>query len=471
MAFASYTNGAVRNRSPFNGFRPPYKTAYKITFPNITGRDAPGKTGSAAKPALVSALGIAVSGYGGATKVTRFALWSSTGTSGSFTSLFTLPTSDTPSLTVRSLPTPRTVFSSTQYWLGFTNTNSNQWTFAVDNTFSPAIKEDNTNSGDTSNFIDNGATGLSDGSLIFRVDYDVLPTAPNSPSVSASGTTTTFTWSAVTSDGGQPVTGYRIQRSTDNINFSTIVANTGTTATTYTDSNLTSGFTYYYKVAAINAVAVAAGTDYSGPYSATVSAEVASEPGNAQSLLTVTVANPEPVPVIFSDFGAGIRFTSIDVSYGSEFLYNRIEASTQDTLAEVQVSEAPASKQLYGTRSYSVSGLLNSTDAGAFDIAKDLLTYYYEPQLRVESITVDLSNLTIEERLSVLNLEIDSYISISFTPNGIGDPKIAAGLITGISHRITITSHEIEFRLRNERTLFILDSDINGILDVNILGP
>jgi hypothetical protein len=137
----------------------------------------------------------------------------------------------------------------------------------------------------------------------------------------------------------------------------------------------------------------------------------------------------------------------------------------------VQVSEAPASKQLYGTRSYSVTGLLNSTDAGAFDIAKDLLTYYYEPQLRVESITVDLSNLTIEETLSVLNLEIDSYISISFTPNGIGDPKIASGLITGISHRITITSHEIEFRLRNERTLFILDSDTNGILDVNILGP
>jgi hypothetical protein len=369
------------------------------------------------------------------------------------------------------LPTPRTVFSSTQYWLGFTNTNTNQWTYAVDTNFSPAIKEDNTNSGDTSNFVDNGSTGLSDGSLVFRVDYDVLPTAPNSPSVSASGTTTTFTWSAVTSDGGQAVTGYRIQRSTDNINFTTIVADTGTTATTFTDSNLTSGFTCYYKVAAINAVAVAAGTDYSGPYSATVSAEVASEPGNAQSLLTVTVANPEPVPVIFSDFGAGIRFTSIDVSYGSEFLYNRIEASTQDTLAEVQVSEAPASKQLYGTRSYSVSGLLNSTDAGAFDIAKDLLTYYYEPQLRVESITVDLSNLTIEERLSVLNLEIDSYISISFTPNGIGDPKIASGLITGISHRITITSHEIEFRLRNERSLFILDSDTNGILDVNILGP
>jgi hypothetical protein len=471
MSFASYTNGAINRVDPFNGFRPPYKTAYKITFPNISDRDAPGKTGAAAKPALVTELGIAVAGYDGATKQTRFALWSSTGTSGSFTDLFTLPTNNTPPLTVRSLTTPRTVFSSTKYWLGFTNTNSNQWTWAVDTNFTAGIKADNTNSGATSNFIDDGNTGAANGSLVFRVDYDVLPTAPTSPSVSASGTTATFTWSAVSSDGGQAVTGYRIQRSTDNINFTTIVENTGTTSTSYTDANLTSGFTYYYKVAAINAVAVAAGSDYSGPYSTTVNVAVASTAGNAQSLLTVTVANPEPEPVIFTDFGTGIRFTSIDVSYGSEYLYNQIEASTQDSFAEVQIAEAPRSKELYGARAYSITGLLNSADAGALDVAKDLLTYYYEPELRVQSITVDLSNLTIEERLAVLGLEIDSYISISFTPNGVGDPKIATGLVTGIGHRITITSHEIELRLRTERTLFILNSDSKGILDQDILGP
>ena len=472
MAFASYTNGAIRRGSPFNGFRPPYKTAQQITFPNIADRDAPGKTGAAAKPALVSALGIAVSGYDGATKTARFALWSSTGTSGSFTDLFTLPTTNTPALTVRTLPTSRTVFSSTKYWLGWTNPNTNQWTWAVDTNFASSIREDNTNSGATSNFKNDDTPGVpTQGSLVFRVDYDVLPTAPTSPTVSASGTTATFTWSAVSSDGGQAVTGYRIQRSTDNINFTTIVENTGTTSTSYTDANLTSGFTYYYKVAAINAVAVAAGADYSGPYSETVSAEVASEPGNAQSLLTVTVANPEPEPVIFTDFGTGIRFTNIDVSYGSEYLYNQIEASTQDSFAEVQVSEAPQSKQLYGARAYSITGLLNSTDAGALEVARDLLTYYYEPELRVQSITVDLSNLSIQERLEVLNLEIDSYISISFTPNGIGDPKIATGLVTGISHRITITSHEIELRLRTQRTLFVLNSDSRGILDQDVLGP
>jgi hypothetical protein len=89
----------------------------------------------------------------------------------------------------------------------------------------------------------------------------------------------------------------------------------------------------------------------------------------------------------------------------------------------------------------------------------------------VQSITVDLANLTIEEKLQVLALEIDSYISVSFTPNGIGDPKITSGLVTGIAHSITLTSHQVELRLRNERTLFTIDSDSKGILNVNILGP
>jgi hypothetical protein len=134
-------------------------------------------------------------------------------------------------------------------------------------------------------------------------------------------------------------------------------------------------------------------------------------------------------------------------------------------------TDAPQSKALYGVRSYSITNLLNSTDLGAFEVAKDYLTYYYQPELRVQSITVDLSNLTIEQKLAVLGLEIDSFITVSFTPNGVGDPKVASGLVTGIAHRITLTSHEVELRLRNERNLFTLNSDSKGILNVNTLGP
>jgi hypothetical protein len=105
------------------------------------------------------------------------------------------------------------------------------------------------------NFTDNGnvrvdGITLSNGSLVFAVAYDVLPTAPLTPSASVLGTTITFTWTAPADNGGKTVSGYRIQRSTDNVVFTTLVANTGTTSTTYTDPNLPTGFTYSLKATA-----------------------------------------------------------------------------------------------------------------------------------------------------------------------------------------------------------------------------
>jgi hypothetical protein len=443
-------------------------------MPDISGRDAPGKTGAAAKPALVSQLNLEITAYNSSNATIQFAMWASSGTGGVYSDAFTLPNSQTPYLVGRSLS--RSVFANTGYWVGFAIQTTKQITYSVDTAFGASIRMDTNAAG--GNFTDNGVvivggTYLSNGSLVFQVVYDTLPIAPGTPTASSTGTSATITWTAPADNGGKAVTSYRIQRSTDNINFSTIVASTGTTDLTYTNTGLTPGTKYYYRVAAINAVAVAAGSDYSGPYSASVEITPAfpASPGNAPSLLTVTVANPEPTPVEFTDAGTGIRFTKIDVSYGSEFLYNEVEGTTQDAFAELQIASAPGSKRLYGVRSYSITNLLNSTDQGALEVAVDYLTYYYEPELRVDSITVDLSNLSIEQKLQVLGLELDDYIRVSFTPNGVGDPKITAGLITGISHRITITSHEIELRLRNERNMFILDSDSKGILNQNILGP
>jgi hypothetical protein len=460
------------------------KVAEPITFPNIDGRDAPGKSGSAAKPALVSALAFFLQGDEPG-RIVRFALWNSTGTSGFESSNYTIPTGTSLSGVSLSI-TPRPVFSGVSYFSGLWAVNPQVFPPRPGQTQSELGFRFGMRSGSLTARFDTVA-GSTDpnfvsqfspygiGGLSTQLTYDILPAQPTSPATSVGGpedTDITLTWGVVSDDGGQAVSGYRIQRSTDNVNFTTIVANSNSVTRSYTDTNLTPGTTYFYRVAAINAVAIAHGSDYSGPYSPSTSRLVpGAAANNAPSLLTATVTNPEPDPVLFSDFGLGIRFTKIDVQYGSEYLYNEIEATTQDSFAETQIAEAPQSKQLYGVRAYAISNLLNSTDLGAFEVAKDYLTYYYQPELRVQSITVDLSNLTLEEKLQVLNLEIDSYISISFTPNSIGDPKIASGLVTGISHRITITSHEVELRLRTERNLFTLDSDSKGILNVNILGP
>jgi hypothetical protein len=455
-----------------------HKVAELVTFPNIDGRDAPGKTGSAAKAALVSEVGLFLAPYNTPPNpVVRLGMWTSTGTN--FTSSSNLTLSTPGDLLRQATITPRPVFSGTQYWVGFAIINP---VFVPPADFGVAWgltsgadtgRRDTTPFATSNNFLAQFSAGGSP--LAYRLYYDVLPTAPLGLAGVVSGPSDnniTLTWDAVNSDGGQAVTGYRIQQSQDNITWTTIAANTGTATRSFTTSELTPGIRYYFRVAAINAVAIAHGEDYSGPYS--VSDDVlipGASPGNALSFLTATVANPDPEPLAFSDFGPGIRFTKIDVQYGSEFLYTEITAITQDDDAVLQTTDAPQSKALYGVRSYSITNLLNSNDLGAFEVAKDYLTYYYQPELRVQSITVDLSNLTIEQKLAVLGLEIDSFITVSFTPNGVGDPKVASGLVTGIAHRITLTSHEVELRLRNERNLFTLNSESKGILDVNILGP
>jgi hypothetical protein len=473
MSFATTSNGVPGLRFA-GGFV--HKVAELVTFPNIDGRDAPGKTGAAAKPALVSDVGIYL--FSGTSATVRIGMWSSTGTNFVSSSTYTLP-DDTTTLRKLSIGS-RAVLSGTQYWVGAAVINpvvqpdgNTGFGWGIISNPTATGRADTTTFATSPRFRNQSAAGS--GALAYVLDYDVLPTQPLGLEGVISGPNdqnVSLTWDAVSSDGGKAVNGYRIQQSQDNITWTTIATDTGTTTRSFTTSELTPGVRYYFRVAAINDVAIAHGTDYSGPYSASTEILIpGAVAGNAQSFLTATVTNPEPLPLIFSDFGPGIRFTDIQVQYGAEYLYTQVEAKTQDSFAEPQVIEALQSKELYGVRTYSITNLLNSDDSGAFEVAKDYLTYYYQPELRVQSITVDLSNLSLEQKLEVLDLEIDDYISVSFTPNGIGDPKIASGLVTGIAHRITLNSHEVELRLRNERNLFILDSVSKGILNVNRLGP
>src|SRR5207244_7171087 len=80
-----------------------------------------------------------------------------------------------------------------------------------------------------------------------------LAVAPSSPTgltaTAAFSSQINLSWSAPADNGGSAITGYKIERSTDGgTTWSTLVANTGITGTTYSDTGLTPTTTYAYRV-------------------------------------------------------------------------------------------------------------------------------------------------------------------------------------------------------------------------------
>jgi hypothetical protein len=137
----------------------------------------------------------------------------------------------------------------------------------------------------------------------------------------------------------------------------------------------------------------------------------------------------------------------------------------------VQQVDALSSQATYGVRSLSLEGLLNKYDSDVKAAASNLLYEYYLPDLRIESITVNLKVLTTEQQLALLALDLDAALQVEFTPRNIGDPIVSVGRIIGIDHEIDIVNHRITIRLRDaQNNILTLDSERTGFLDTNPLG-
>jgi hypothetical protein len=79
---------------------------------------------------------------------------------------------------------------------------------------------------------------------------DSVPSAPRGLKATAKSTSVALTWSAPSASGGQPISGYRVQRSTNGTSWTTIAT---TTSRSYTATKLTNGTKYWFRVIATNA--------------------------------------------------------------------------------------------------------------------------------------------------------------------------------------------------------------------------
>lgn len=106
---------------------------------------------------------------------------------------------------------------------------------------------------------DSYGTNLS-GNLGGDFNYNEVPSAPTSPSVTGSGTSATVHWSPPATNGGAAVTGYEVQYATNSTFTAGLTKVQVGVVASVTINNLTTGVTYWFRVCAKNQVTIAAGT-------------------------------------------------------------------------------------------------------------------------------------------------------------------------------------------------------------------
>jgi Fibronectin type III domain len=149
------------------------------------------------------------------------------------------------------------------------------------------------------------------------------PTAPTSVSPSAGELQATLSWTAPTSVGGTPITGYFVEYKASGGSWVTATSNTASASTSYTVTGLLGATTYTFRVSAINAAGTSSvSTESSGvtvrkltqtvTWAPTTSALVRQSPLTPSSLATAL----DGAIISYSVTSAGITSCAVNSSTG-----------------------------------------------------------------------------------------------------------------------------------------------------------
>jgi hypothetical protein len=158
-----------------------------------------------------------------------------------------------------------------------------------------------------------------------------IPSAPTSlAAVTASPTQINLSWNPPSNNGGAAITGYKIEVKKGAGSYETLVANTQSTATSFTHTGLTKGTVYYYRVSAINS----AGTGPSSDASATPKETTA-------PALTATAVSPTSITLSWvppsQTYQQQITGYRIDEKIGSDS-YKTISENTGSSTATYSIT-------------------------------------------------------------------------------------------------------------------------------------
>jgi len=158
--------------------------------------------------------------------------------------------------------------------------------------------------------VSTAGTGLY-ANLVGTLTPATVPGAPTGVSATPASGLLTLNWVAPASNGGEPITDYLVEISTDSTNW-VVVPHTASTATTIVASGLTNGTPYYFRVAAINMLgtgaygsggprtpaAIGDGGDGGGTPTSPKPETTVVDPQSSADIGSAPVASTPPAPVI-----------------------------------------------------------------------------------------------------------------------------------------------------------------------------
>lgn len=168
----------------------------------------------------------------------------------------------------------------------------------------------------------------------------------------------------------------------------------------------------------------------------------------------------------FSDTGSGISYQSLDTIYGQEFLFNRVQATTETGV--VQTADDAGSQTEFGVSTLALTNLLLDDDADALDLADKLLAIYKRPEYRFDELRVLASAQADSTRDLLMSLDMGDVITVTRT-FPVGTPASVSDdyAIERITHQITPDRHIMTFGLYVAELVFpfVLDDPVFGVLD------
>jgi hypothetical protein len=195
----------------------------------------------------------------------------------------------------------------------------------------------------------------------------------------------------------------------------------------------------------------------------------ASEPGlifvSKNGKITFIDRSQTPTSETVVQFGGtGVPFQNLEVSYGSDNLYNQIIIAREG--GGTATASDPQSIEDYGLRVLSASSVLLATNDDLIDLALILAQQYSQPEYRFSSLEVALHKLDPEEQAEVLSLDLGGIARVTFTPNGLGDPIQRFVQVISIDHTVNTDRHFVEFGFQSvEYAYLVLDDAEFGKLD------